>query len=155
VDKVHLGTAALAAVFDSEGHITIVAPDKISAGSHPVTVSRVLPSGRRIHSNALLGKLLPTLNTATLGPLVGAVGSQKRDLSLTGKRLGGTKDDIIVALYKDDGSKVHLFEGDGTAAQITLKISIPELEFPDSGNYLVILRLNGVQAIDSPGLVWP
>lgn len=155
VDEVHIGSASLAAVFSAEGHITVVVPTTISAGSHQVTVSRLLPSGRRIFSSALLGKLLPTLNGVAIGALLGPSGSQTRKLDLTGKRLGGPDDDILVALYKDDGGRVHLFEAEGAAAQTSLSITIPEDNFPDAGAYLAILRVNGVQAISSPGLVWP
>jgi hypothetical protein len=155
VDEVHIGPATLAAVFNTEGHITVVVPAAISAGSHPVTVSRLLPSGRRICSSALLGKLLPTLSTATIGALQGVPGSHSRDLDLTGNRLGGPDDDIFIALYKDDGDKVHLFEEIGLAPQTSLTVNIPENKFPSAGAYLVILRVNGVQAINSPGVAWP
>lgn len=154
VDEVHIGSATLAAVFGAEGDIIAVVPATISAGSQAIRVSRLLPSGRRITSSALLGKLLPTLNTVTIGALQGTPGSQTRELDLSGNRLGGPDDNIFIALYKDDGSKVHLFEAIGLAPQSSLKISIPENKFPSAGPYRVILRVNGVQAINSPGLLW-
>lgn len=154
VDKIHVGSSALTATFNTEGQITAIVPGTLSAGSHPVTASRVLPSTRRIHSNTLLGMLLPTLSTAVLGALQGSPGSQTRELDLTGKRLGGPDDDIFAALYKDDGNEVHLFEAVGSTAQSSLKINISESKFPSTGTYLVILRVNGVQAINSPGVVW-
>ena len=155
VDKVHFGTATLNANYSPEGDITVVVPAIISAGSYPVTVSRLLSNGRRFKSNTLLGKLLPTLSTVSLGALQGTPGSHTRKLDLTGKRLGGPDDDIFVVLYKDDGKKVHFFEATGVAAQTALTINILEKEFPGAGNYLVILRVNSAQAINSPGLVWP
>ncbi len=155
VDEVHIGGAAIPVAFDPDGNIAVAVPNTISAGSPPITVSRLLPSGRRIHSNVLLGKLLPGLSTATLGSLQGAAGNQTRDLDLSGKRLGDSDDDIFVALYKNDGDTVHLYEATGIAAQTSLKITIPENRFPGAGKYLVILRVNGAQAIDSPEVVWP
>jgi hypothetical protein len=155
VDKVHIGSAALAAEFSAEGHIAVIAPAAISAGSQSVTVSRLLPSGRRIFSSALLGRLLPTFSGATIGALQGPPGNQTRKLDLTGGRLGGPDDDVLVAFYKVNGEKVHLFEAAGAAAQTSLTITIPEDDFPDAGTYLVILRVNGVQATNSPELVWP
>lgn len=155
VDEIHIGSTTFTAGFSAKGDISAVVPAAVSVGSHPVTVSRLLPSGRRIHSNALLGKLLPTLSTASLGTLQGSPGSHTRDIDLTGKLLGRPDDDIFVALYKDDGDKVHMFEASGLAAQTSLTINIAEDKFPSAGNYLVILRVNGVQAINSPGLIWP
>ena len=154
VDKVRIGAADLTAVFSEEGHITVIVPTTLSAGDQPVTVSRLLPTGRRICSSALLGKLLPTLSAVAIGAIQGMSGSQMRKIDLTGSRLGGPDDDILVALYKDDGERVHLFGSTGTAAQTSLTSNIPEDDFPDAGNYLVILRVNGVQATNSPDLVW-
>lgn len=155
VDEVHIGTATVIAKFNAEGNISVKVPSTISAGSYPVTVSRTLPSGRRINSNTLLGKLLPTLENVSLDALQGAPPNQTRDIKLTGKRLGGPDDDIFIALYKDDGEKVHLYEATGLTAQKNLKIKITQKKFPAAGTYLVILRINGVQAINSPTLVWP
>jgi len=154
VDEVHIGTATLAAIFNVEGDIEVTVAGTLSAGSNPVTVSRLLPSGRRIHSNVLLSKLLPTLNTAILGAVSGTSPNQARDLDLTGHKLGADSDDVFVALYKDDGSKAHLFEATGIAAQTSLKVAIKEKNFPVAGTYLVILRVNGVQATNSPQVVW-
>lgn len=155
VDEVHIGTTTLAAVFNTEGDIEVAVTGTLSAGSYPVTVSRLLLNGRRIHSNALLCKFLPTLSTAILGAIQGTSPNQKRDLDLTGKKLGADGDDIFVALYKDDGSKAHLYEATGVVAQTSLKVNIPEKNFPAAGTYLVIQRVNGVQAINSPTVVWP
>ncbi len=155
VDEIHVGSVTLAAVFNTEGDIEVAVTGALSAGSNPVAVSRLLTSGRRIHSNALLGKLLPTLDTANLAAIQGTSPNQTRDLDLTGKRLGVDGDDIFVALYKDDGSQAHLFEATGVVAQTSLKVTIPKKKFPVAGTYLVILRVNGVQAMDSPQVVWP
>ena len=38
-------------------------------------------------------------------------------------------------------------------AQTSLKINIIENMYPGAGTYLVILRVNGVQAINSPEVV--
>lgn len=155
VDEIHVGSVTLAAAFNFEGDIEVTVAGALSAGSNPVSVSRLLASGRRIHSNALLGKLLPTLDTASLAAIQGVSPTQTRDLDLIGKRLGVDGDDIFVALYKDDGNQAHLFEATGVVAQTSLKVTIPEKKFPVAGTYLIILRVNGVQAMDSPQVVWP
>ena len=120
--------------------------------SHVGGIPGLLPNGRRFRSNALLGRLLPTLNNATLGA---AQPNGSRDITLSGKRLGGANDAIYVVLYKDDGSATHLYQDTGTATQNVNKVNISASEAPASGNYRVILRVNGEQAVNSPQLVWP
>ncbi|MEW6417490.1 MAG: Pvc16 family protein [Nitrospirota bacterium] len=126
----------------------------ISAGSHPVSVVQTLPSGRRRSSNLLIGELLPTLETATPGSLHAVSGPPSGiagNIEMTGALLGREEDDIFVALYKD-GEIVRVFDGPFTFApdQSNLTLQIEDSAPVPSGNYRIILRINGQQAKNSP-----
>ena len=71
----------------------------ISAGNHPVTVAQALPSGRRRHSNMLVGGLKPRLDTAVPGGLaVTGEGGITGTVELNGILLGPDQDDVFLAL---------------------------------------------------------
>ena len=57
--------------------VTVPAPPvaDLSAGSHAVTLVKLLPSGRRFSSNAALGRLRPVVTGVAVGALT-AVGRQ-------------------------------------------------------------------------------
>ena len=153
--EVCFGNVCFPAAF-SGGKLTVQVPaaTTLSPGSYAVTAVRTLPSGRRFSSNAVLGHLLPTLTTATPGPLAVTVGGLRHgDLTLTGVRLGGPDDSIFVALYRDGACAVML-EATGVPAQDTLTVTVPPEQAIADGTYLVILRVNGEQAIDSPTVNW-
>ena len=93
---------------------TLLNGRSISAGSHPVSVVRVLPSGARRSSNLLVANLLPILDSVTVSDLT-AVEPVNPDsdvyarLDLEGSLLGTAEDDIFLALYQD-GTTVKFFD---------------------------------------------
>ena len=137
--------------------IEIVVPSPpvadLSAGSHAVTAVITLPNGRRFASNAALGRLRPTLNSATSANLNPQNGDLFGDINLTGDRLGASDDSIFVGFFRD-GSTQHLFEVTGTTAQTSLVLSIPAAQAISPGTYRILLRVNGEQARDAPEVNW-
>jgi Pvc16 N-terminal domain len=153
--EVCLGSTCYPAAF-ADGVLTVDIPaaTTLSPGSYALTAVRVLPSGRRFSSNAVLGHLRPTLITAAHGPLSAtATGQLHGDLTLTGTRLGGPQDGIFVALYRE-GVCAVLLEANGVAAQNSLTVTVTPEQALEPGTYYVILRSNGEQAINSPAVVW-
>jgi len=129
----------------------------LSAGAYAITAVRETVAGRRMSSNAVLGRLLPTLEVVTHGvlsldPTPGSSGLTG-DLILTGNRLGGPDDAIYVAFYQD-GEVVLMLEATGITEQnlITVPVSADDALMP--GVYQIILRVNGEQAINSPEIDW-
>lgn len=127
----------------------------ISAGSYAVTVTRTSPGGRRMRSNAVLGHLLPTLDTAApVTPLTDeGSGTFSGDLTLTGNLLGGPEDEIFVAFYGRDGV-VLMLEPQGALPQTSLTVTVPPDKALPTGRYRVLLRVNGEQAVASPEVDW-
>jgi len=127
----------------------------ISAGSKPISVVQLLPTGRRRSSNLLVVDLLPTLDSATVDSLAhvppgGPTSNVFGKIKLYGILLGGENDDIIVGLYKD-GMTVKVFdEFTVTLAQSELTLAIDQSKAVPPGKYRVILRVNGQQAKNSP-----
>jgi hypothetical protein len=126
-----------------------------SAGSYPVTVVRILPSGRRFASNAVFGNLLPTLTSATpVGVAPASVAANRiGDLTLVGERLGDTGDDIFVAFYRDR-EIARMLAASGNADQRTLTVTVSDDDAIPAGSYRIILRVNGTQAAISPEVNW-
>lgn len=154
VSLVCFGDTCYPATFaNSALSVTVPAGTTLSAGSYGVTAVRMLPSGRRFSSNAVLGRLLPTLTGASHGALTSVGGKLHGDLTLTGARLGGPNDSIFVALYKD-GRCAVLLEATGIPAQNSLTVTVAHEQALDPGQYYVILRVNGEQAIQSPAVNW-
>jgi hypothetical protein len=135
--------------------ITVPSPPvaDLSAGSHAVTVVKTLPNGRRFSSNAVLGKLRPTLTAVGHGPLTPSGPNLFGDLTLTGERLGGPDDTIFVGFYRN-GRVEALFEASGSAAQTNLTVSLVAEQAVAPGTYLIILRVNSEQALDAPPVNW-
>lgn len=150
-----IGSVAFPLIPAGPGKVQVTIPlaTTLSAGSYPVAVARVLPSGRRFSSNALLGHLRPTLDAVTVGPLTPVAGKLFGDLTLTGKRLGGPDDSIFVALYKD-GAVALMLEPTGAGAQTSLLVSVSSANALPPGQYLLILRVNSEQAVNSPQVNW-
>jgi hypothetical protein len=137
----------------------IATPDVISAGSHPVSVSQLLPGGRRRGSNLLVGNLRPVLDTAAVqaGTLQHVavspppVGHSFATIDLTGKYLGRDGvDDFYLALYRD-GATVKLFDAltDASpvgAPQTGRSFAMQKADAVPPGQYLVLYRVNGQQA---------
>jgi hypothetical protein len=147
--------AAPADVANDQVSITVPAPPAadLAAGSHAMTVVKILSNGRRFASNAALGRLRPTVVTAAHGALALQGSNLSGDLTLTGIRLGGTDDAIFVGFYRD-GALHHLFEAAGTVAQTTLILSILPAQAIPSGTYRILLRVNGEQATNAPLVDW-
>ncbi len=148
----------------------------ISAGSLPLSVSQLLPSGRRRMSNLLVANLRPTVTSAIIfggtvnevlvgqdPPPVGWKFAPRTDL--TGKLLGKNDvDDFYLALYRD-GVTVKIFESDPTTAdpvghladlspigaqQTARRLKMVKADAVPPGRYLVLYRVNGQQALQGP-----
>lgn len=135
-----------ASVFESE---------EIGAGEHPVSVVQVLPSGRKRGSNILPGRLRPILASANASgvSVSSAPPDVIGDLNMTGFLLGRTQDDVFVALFDaEQGRVAYVFEGPLTYSsdQTSLTLSIADADAVSPGRYLLILRVNGQQAVNSP-----
>jgi len=114
-----------------------------SAGEHPVVVRRALPGGRYRTSSLVSASLRPAVTAATIGA--------DDDLVVEGTLLGGAADDVVVALY-DDGT-VRTFDVVTTSAdQTSLRVTDAGTA-AGPGSYLVIVKVNGVQARTSPRVV--
>ena len=129
-----------------------------SAGAQLVTVAQALPGGRSRASNPLVVNLRPALATASAVNIVAAAGGTVTGaVDLAGTLLGGSADDVVVALYRD-GATVRAFDaftvppGPPPAPQTRLRLTIPAAEPIAAGSYRVILRVNGVQARTSPSV---
>ena len=136
----------------------------LSAGNHVITVARQLPSGRYRQSNPLVGGLLPRLDAAVPSLLARTVPADADSpiigrLDLTGRLLGTAEDDISIAFYRD-GRVVRAFD---TAVpivlvpppfQAALRLDVPVAGQLPPGDYRIILRVNGQQAVNSPLVRW-
>jgi hypothetical protein len=131
----------------------------ISAGAHPVSVARVLPGGRIRNSNPLIVGLRPLLNAVVPQAITRTnpadpVSTVIADLVLDGVLLGTERDDVFVGLYRDDAT-IRLFDAitiipPPVTPQTSIVVSIPPNQAVEQGQYLVILRVNGQQALSSP-----
>jgi hypothetical protein len=135
--------------------VTVPAPPTadLSAGTYAISLVKLLPSGRRFSSNAALGRLRPTVTSASHGPLTPDGGGLFGDLNIVGDRLGGPDDSIFIGFYRN-GRVEHLFETRGTAAQTSLTLSLTAAQAIPSATYRIVLRVNGEQALNSPQVSW-
>lgn len=123
---------------------TIAAGGSISAGNHPITVRQQLSATRYRVSNLIPVNLLPTLDSAS------HVAGNPAQVKLQGTLLGTDKDDIAVALYRGGESVILIDTFTCSSDQKTLTFNVPAGGEVTSGTYLVILRVNGQQALKSP-----
>ena len=155
-DEILIGTTSFPAVPTATGGRTTTIPigDAIAAGAYPVCVARTLPSGHKRTSNAVLGRLLPVATAATKVGVLSQVGTRRFGaFRITGRQLGGPDASIFCGLYRDGESRLLLEpEGGGTGTLRTFKVSAKQAL--DKGDYLVIVRVNGEQAHNSPTLDW-
>jgi Pvc16 N-terminal domain/IPT/TIG domain len=136
----------------------------ISAGSHPVSVVQVLPSGKRRSSNLLVANLLPILDSVTVSNITRVEPANLNSnvyatLDIQGSLLGTVEDDIFLALYRD-GKTVKFFDDltiiptspplPPTPLQKQLRFAMQASQAVPPGQYRVILRVNGQQAKNSP-----
>jgi hypothetical protein len=130
----------------------------ISAGSHPVSLVQTLPSGKKRTSNMVIANLVPTLNPATIVPPDASTPEEVfATIDFDGILLGNEDDDVIFAFYRN-GRVVKMFDNSELLAspqpQTQRRLIIISSEddpnpMPE-GEYLVILRVNGQQAPQSP-----
>jgi hypothetical protein len=125
----------------------------LSAGSHAVTLVKLLPSGRRFSSNAVLGRLRPVVTGVAVGPLTPQDGNLHGSLTVTGARLGNAEDTVFAGFYRA-GALAGLFECAGTPAQTSLTITVPPERALTPGVYRILVRVNGEQAADAPEAAW-
>lgn len=133
--------------------LALAAGNSLSAGSQPICATHTLPTGRKVGSDAVIGGLLPRVDTATpsgvsAGDPVSAV------IDLTGILLGTPGDAVFLGLASN-GKVVRIFDDFArpTADQKTLRLTIgttPDNKKIPKGTYRVILRVNGQQALNSP-----
>jgi hypothetical protein len=136
----------------------IATPAAISAGSYPLTVSQLLPTGRRRASNALIGNLRPVVTNIALAAPATAVGTPPPpvgwmfgDIDVTGELLGrDAVDDFYLALYKDGRTFAMLDTQDDQSApigsQTQRRFQMNQADAVPPGTYLGIYRVNGQQA---------
>jgi hypothetical protein len=140
--------------------------ERISAGGQPLMVVQAVTATRRRRSNMLVGNLLPTLAAvAVVSPapvLTPPPGRMRATLALNGLLLGNDTDDVLIVLNRD-GTTVRvmdyfMLEADIPAppppppvpAQTRKRIEMTDADGVTPGDYRVILRVNGLQAKQSP-----
>lgn len=142
----------------------IIAASGISAGSHPVAlVQTLLGTGKKRSSNVVIANLVPTLNSATIvGVVQPGVDPPPPDkafatIDLTGLLLGKKEDDAVLAFYRD-GVVFKIFDvfepvlppDPQTARRLVMLDDMTHHDAIEEGDYLMILKVNGQQAPQSP-----
>ncbi len=138
----------------------LIAASPISAGSHPVMVVLTLTgTGKRRTSNMVIGNLVPTLNTATIAGAVSIKPGPPREafatIDLGGRLLGADADDVLLAFYRD-GTVIRVFDvftpqpAPPPPGQPSKQLVMASADAIGEGDYLMILRVNGQQAPQSP-----
>lgn len=142
---------------------SIVTGDVISAGSHPLSVTQIMENGRKRSSNLWVAGLLPVLDTVSTDSIsritpADANSNVYANIDITGILLGIDSDDVTVSLFRD-GKVVRSFDefreippsaSPPPGAQSSFRIAMTEKEAVPLGEYRVILRVNGMQARNSP-----
>lgn len=162
--SVHLGPVILPVTMQRPDRLQFVVrediatPEIISAGSFPVSVGQLLPSGRRRQSNLLVGNLLPILTGASLFGAVNTValapppvGWKFATIDITGKLLGkDDEDDFYLSLYRAGTTFAMLdVQNDTSPAsdpQTTRRFAMIQRDAVPPGKYQVIYRVNKQQA---------
>jgi len=158
-DQAAVGSQTFPVVVTPGGEFTTVIPaaTTLSAGAYPISVSRTLASGRSLTSPAVLGHLVPVVTGVTVGPLTAEPGGPPQPLSgsftIDGRQLGGPDDSIFAVLFRDGASRLML-ELTGTAAQTSLSATVTDTQALPPGDYVLVLRVNGEQASNSPLVSW-
>ncbi|MEM9446426.1 MAG: Pvc16 family protein [Verrucomicrobiota bacterium] len=143
--------------FDCE--VTAELPDGtlMSAGSYPIKVEQELISGKKRSSNLVVGQLLPTLSRVLVSNVMSIMPTDPQadvtvEVVLSGVRLGSEEDDVFVALYRQGRTVAVFDEFVFVADQTSLELEITNQKAVPRGDYLVILRVNGQQAKNSPSI---
>lgn len=138
----------------------VATPAVISAGSYPLSVSQLLPTGRRRSSNVLIGNLRPVLSNValfgpigTVGPPPPTMGWKFTDIDVTGELLGRDDvDDFYLALYKDGKTFAMLDTQHDlvlpAGSQTQRRFHMTQSDAVPPGRYLAIYRVNGQQAAE-------
>lgn len=156
-DQIMVGAFSYPATATADGGLSATIPlvDTIAGGIYPVCLARTLPDGHTLSSNALAAHLLPRFTAVNLsGPLTPVGGKFSGQFVVHGSQLGGPKGGIYAALFRQGKSQLLLEPlAGGSNTTLTFAVSAT-LALPADPNYRVILRVNGVQALDSPVLSW-
>ncbi|NRF71724.1 DUF4255 domain-containing protein [Aquincola sp. S2] len=143
---------------------TFIGAGGISAGSHPVAIVQLLPgTGKKRRSNAVIGNLVPTLNTAgvpqaSIVITPGTSGTPDKahaTIDLGGTLLGNEHDDVILALHRD-GTVRKMFDvfsalpTPPVPLQSARQLVMTAGSAVEVGEYRLILLVNGQQAPQSP-----
>lgn len=144
-----------AGVGNREVTVSVPAPPvaDLSPGSHALTLVKLLPSGRRLSSNAVLGRLRPVVTSVAVGALTPEGSNLHGTLTVTGARLG-TAADATFAGFFAAGRLAGMFEATGVADQSTLTVTVPLDRALPPGAYRILVRANGEQALDAPEATW-
>jgi hypothetical protein len=138
---------------------TIIGASNMSAGSYPVTVALTLAgTGKKRKSNAVIGNLVPTLNTAAIAGAISTPATKPNhrfaNIDLTGLLLGKDEDDVVVAFYRDGKTYGMCDEFVAIASPPPLQpsrtLTMKEEHAVEKGKYKLILVVNGQQAPQSP-----
>lgn len=133
----------------------------ISAGSHAVTVVQTLPgTGKKRKSNAVIGNLVPTLQSVVTVPPgtvtvnTGPPRTAFATIDLTGLLLGTDDDDVIAAFYRD-GSVARMFDvftvpPGPPPPQTRRRLTMAGSDAIPAGDYNLVMIVNGQQAPQSP-----
>ena len=160
-DEVFLGTTALPLVHGAGGSasFTLPAMAAVAANGYSLYISRTLPSGRKITSNAVLAELMPQVaaialdGALTVLPPGGPAAPRHGRFTVTGSQLGGATESVFASLF--EGGRTHgLFEPDVGGTLTQLRFTVPAAKALPPGSYRLVLRVNGQQAVESPALVW-
>jgi hypothetical protein len=160
-DQVVLGSDTFPFTPGAEGVGTFAVPaaSTVAANGYGLCLQRTLPTGRTITSDALLAELMPTVATVALNgaltqlPPAGPLALRHGRFQVTGTQLGGATVSVFASLFRD-GVAHGLYPAAATSTSTQLDFTVlPEGALPP-GNYALVLRVNGQQAIDSPTLNW-
>jgi hypothetical protein len=136
----------------------IATPEVISAGSYPLTVSQLLPTGRRRNSYTLIGNLRPVISSVALFGATNTVatppppaGWKFATIDVTGELLGRDDvDDFYLSLYQNGRTFAMLDAQDDQsppgAPQTQRRFQMTQPDAVPPGRYLAIYRVNGQQA---------
>jgi hypothetical protein len=166
---VRFGAVTLGASSQRPNRLTfVVSPSladgaSLSAGSQIITVAQTLPSGRHRTSAPVIGGLQPRLDTAVPAGLTHKVVGDPTSpvygtLNLTGALMGTAADEIYVAFYRN-GAVAAMFDSPALAAggppyQTAMSVDVPLSSALRPGDYRIVLRVNGQQAVASPMVAW-
>ena len=136
----------------------IATPDVISAGSYPLTVSQLLPTGRRRSSNTLVGNLRPVISSVALFGATSTVltppppaGWKFATIDVTGELLGRDDvDDFYLSLYQNGKTfamlDVQNDQSPPADPQTQRRFQMTQPDAVPPGRYLAVYRVNGLQA---------